>query len=204
MTFEVDGVRYRIGFQHDQPRDWDAHPVNARDRYGNPRHVVLLVAENGLRQGPGGGTHLYCETCRTILSGLSPAIARRLASQPRSSEVRDGKLRILRGSPLVEAEYARNVRCIIYRRDSDTWTSCCSGTSRLNTGAGDRYAREQGRLAALRDALPKKPADDGSLVEWGEQESRRREFCRAAMEAYLERPRGAAQALKNKLREAGV
>jgi hypothetical protein len=56
-------------------------------------------------------------------------------------------------APLSKRERARNVECRIYHWTLDSWMSITVGRSRLNFKAGDHYEREQGRRAALHDAL---------------------------------------------------
>jgi hypothetical protein len=175
MTFSIDGQRYRIGFQHDKPKDWGSH-IGHCNAEGESS---IYLSKDGL----------YCGKCRVWLSGISPAIARRLPGEPRMF-----KGQVVYKSKLVARELARNVGCIIYRREGDQWVSVHSGRSRLNTDAGDQYERESGRIAALRDALPKKEKPpEGLLAEYDgayvEREQSRQMFCEKAMDAYLNRAR---------------
>jgi hypothetical protein len=187
MTFELDGVRYRIGFQHDAPRDWASHyDCQILDAEGRKTGELAVVLD---KDG------LYCRHHRVRLAGVSPAIARKLTSPYRSRIV----IALIEApsSALVRRELARNVRCIIYRWEGEEdgkWLPLYPGVSKLNTDAGDRYDRESGRIAALRDALPKKmPAPEGVMgdhdIRWRTEEEHRRQFCSAAMGAYVNRAR---------------
>lgn len=214
MTFEVDGQKYRIGFSHDKPKDWESHA----------KHELRLCQRRPPKSvgGLGSPLELWCDRCQTFLAGMSPAIARKLATDiPPNRIVRS----IVEPSTaaLARRELARNAHCIIYRREGDKWVSLYSGSSRLNTDAGDTYEREKGRIAALRDALPIKPREParppGGPDNWSADarraynsahalyRSRRAlyeqiavrqfngvasdcsKFCHAAMAAYLERYR---------------
>jgi hypothetical protein len=170
MQFTHDGHLYRIEFQHQRPRDWHAHRG----------HAVRIEVES---------FELYCDDCRIHLAGISPRTARILKQNSRQlhfsalsrlrSEMDNAQKRAL-----VDRELARNVTCTIQVRDGEEWVVRYTGKSRLNVDAGDHYAREEGRLSALRHALP--PADPLIAGRW--------EFRQAAMRAYRERPKGHTRA----------
>jgi hypothetical protein len=158
MQFTFQGSLYRIEFQHQRPREWTAHEGHA------------------LRMLPKG--QLYCDRCHIYLAGISPRVARILKQADRRRPVRfvaDVQKRVL-----AEREYARNVNCSIQRREGDAWEVLYTGNSRLNVEAGDHYDREEGRLSALRNALP---VADPTIPQRGL-------FRAAAMRCYRERPKG--------------
>ena len=59
----------------------------------------------------------------------------------------------LKLAPLNKAESVRNTSCMILVQHEGEWVVLQEGRSKLNVKAGDRYNREDGRVAALRNAL---------------------------------------------------
>ena len=189
MTFSVDGKQYRIGFEHERPADWHYHE-------GHP--VTLAKGE------------LHCSLCHTVVAPMSPAIARALRATGSRIASLGAKVVADNHRRLVDRQYARNTRCIIYQWIDAEWVAIREAYSRLNTDEGDTFKREHGRIAALRAALPSRttmlPEEIAALraalpsrlptskrlptMLPEEAEEQRRAFRIAAMAAYLGRKRG--------------
>ena len=171
MTFSVDGKQYRIGFEHERPADWHYHE-------GHP--VTLAKGE------------LHCSLCHTVVAPMSPAIARALRATGSRIASLGAKVVADNHRRLVDRQYARNTRCIIYQWIDAEWVAIREAYSRLNTDEGDTFKREHGRIAALRAALPSRLPTSKRLPTMlpEEAEEQRRAFRIAAMAAYLGRKRG--------------
>ena len=166
-------------------------------------------------------TTLYCATCQMEISGIGPRASRALKGyRPQSPHkakdtiveklmrtihlaysgaVREAHRRV------VARELARNVTCTIHvwteSGGAGDWIPAITGRSHLNTDAGDTYARKAGALAALRNALPREPADfkrpatqdeEAEMMAGPDREAllqryARQRFRAAAMAAYLDR-----------------
>lgn len=185
MKFTLDGQEYRIGFQHDKPRDWYSH-----FRCGS---AVSFVFDDGQ-------VTLFCGRCRVSLADVGPTMARKLTACVGEIKTDAEAVRAVLAAANareIARELARNVNCAIYAKREGAWVAIYTGSSRLNTDEGDRYDREAGRLAALRNALPKRALPAG--VQFDERfarEKARHQFCAAAMAAYLDRPRKAKTSLR--------
>jgi hypothetical protein len=197
MTFTFEGEHYRIGFQHDRPRDWPAHVG----------HALTLVAPEGK------SAVLFCERCRTFLSDIGPHMTQKV--KPRRGGALPAGVTIGRVMKrYLDRELTRSVRCTIYQRhpmlreatSEDDWLAVYSGLAHLNTDAGDRYEREKGRLMALRNALPKSfhcntcdedlahqpvngPHLGHQVTHLPDPLDRRLRFNHTAIQAYILRPR---------------
>lgn len=188
MTFTHEGQQFRIGFRHERSRDWSAH-------YG---HAICFQPDSR------GKYSLYCIPCLCVISAIGPAATRALKAAGREAEWELGELasgmnatvllklqkRAKAVRRLTARDLARDVTCTIYARVKDEWIAAMVGRSRLNTDAGDRYSREDGRIAALRSALPKPGPVGGAGSGWvasAPNEAQRREFAKSAMDAYRAR-----------------
>jgi hypothetical protein len=186
LTFHHDGERYRIVFEHSRAHDWDAHKA----------HPIGFDAIGSL----------VCLSCSVVLTNVGPLAARtfkkiagetlrelhRLANGMNAGVAVLLKKRADAVERLMGRELARYTTCRIEKYVEGEWRPTgMAGRSKLNTDAGDKFTREGGRIAALRDALPKR-ADPMA-------ERNRESFVVAAMVAY----RGRFAAASDKTRKAG-
>jgi hypothetical protein len=129
MQFEFEGQTYRIGFMHEVSRRWEDHW----------KHEIDFTRAERPDGGFTGPAALVCLTCTRRLAQAHPDV--------------DPYTNPFRLSHLSKADKERRTRCRIYRRDAEDWKIAYEGVGRVNRKAGDRYEREAGRLAALRNAL---------------------------------------------------
>jgi hypothetical protein len=202
LSFSHDGSEYRIGFQHERPRDWNAHY----------KHTIVFQPVLDDQDEPTGSYRIYCQKCRCAISGIGPDASRALRSIGRQADAELAQLangmganvalalqkRAKAARRMMARDLARDVTCTIYVRGGEPiWAPVYIGHSRLNTDAGDVYNREDGRMAALRDALPK-PIEPTQLerdrMMMPPVERTRKAFVAAAIECYLCRARKTSKA----------
>lgn len=163
MQFQFEGQTYRLGFRHEVSRRWEDHCGD--DHQTTLQRVTYMVQTKKGPKPKAGPAMLICLGCTERL-GM-----------------------VVRLSHLSKAEKERRTWCSIRKWEAEghpdgRWAVVYERVGRVNRKAGDRYEKEAGRIAALRNALAS--ARPASI-----------QFNRAAWKAYNERGKASSKEAKS-------
>lgn len=133
MQFEFENHIYRIAFRHEVSRKWEDHLT----------HLVRLSRDSQPSGALRGAAYLICDNCSRRLGREI-----RLSHLPKAERDRRTFCQVLKAVQRMEGSVESDIE---FR--GQTWRVCWEGVGRVNRGRGDQYRRDEGRLAALRNAL---------------------------------------------------